>query len=121
MRVLYDENGYITDFAMVGSLVDGVEVPDPEDADYFSDHYFSYRYADGVLTYDEDQDELVQQQEEEDLIRSRRETECFAVINRGQLWYELLTPEQKTELQIWYQAWLDAPSTGVIPERPAWL
>lgn len=51
-------------------------------------------------------------------IRLRRERECFSVINRGALWYEKLTEEQRAELSTWYQAWLDAPQTGVIPEKP---
>lgn len=36
-------------------------------------------------------------------LRRRRIGECFSVINRGQLWYNTLTEEQKQELQIWYQ------------------
>lgn len=54
-------------------------------------------------------------------IRTRREIECFSVINRGQLWYNKLTDDQKNELPEWYQQWLDAPETGVIPKKPSWL
>lgn len=54
-------------------------------------------------------------------IRAQRETECFSVINRGTLWYEKLTAEQKNELSVWYQNWLDAPQTGIIPAKPEWL
>lgn len=54
-------------------------------------------------------------------IRFQRETECFPVINRGELWYAKLTTEQKSELASWYQAWLDAPQTGIIPAKPEWL
>ena len=56
-----------------------------------------------------------------DELRSRRETECFAVINRGLLWYEKLTQVQKQELSEWYEAWLDAPATGTAPTAPVWL
>lgn len=56
-----------------------------------------------------------------DELRSRRETECFAVINRGLLWYEKLTQVQKQELSEWYKAWLDAPATGTTPTAPVWL
>lgn len=31
------------------------------------------------------------------------------------------TAEQKQELSAWYQAWLDAPQTNVVPAKPAWL
>ena len=55
------------------------------------------------------------------VIRRRRETECFAYINRGELWYSLLTEEQKAELANWYLSWLDAPETQTIPAPPVWL
>ena len=54
-------------------------------------------------------------------IRLQRETDCFPIINRGALWYNKLTTEQKNELMVWYQQWLDAPQTGVIPEKLEWI
>lgn len=54
-------------------------------------------------------------------LRRQRESECFLVINRGALWYELRTEEEKTELREWYQKWLDVTDTFVIPEKPTWL
>ncbi len=54
-------------------------------------------------------------------LRELRERECFAIINRGQLWYDLLTDEQKADLSEWYRAWLDITSTMMIPKRPTWL
>ena len=64
-------------------------------------------------------------------IRRKREEECFAYINRGMLWYNKLTEEQKQELESWYQAWLDVPQTyqkvhpvklsDIIPSKPKWL
>lgn len=56
-----------------------------------------------------------------DVIRLRREKECFSYINRGKLWYDRLTLKQFEELEDWYQAWLDAPKTLCIPGRPVWL
>lgn len=63
--------------------------------------------------------ELVARQQGE--LRKRREAECFPIINRGILWYEKLTTEQKTELSVWYEAWLNAPQTLSAPETPSWL
>lgn len=54
-------------------------------------------------------------------IRAQRESECFKVVNRGTVWYNRLTGEQKAELDVWYDAWLEAPETLVIPDAPAWL
>lgn len=54
-------------------------------------------------------------------IRSRRQVECFNIVNRGKLWYDKLLPAQVEELNRWYEAWLDAPETLVTPKRPYFL
>ena len=56
-----------------------------------------------------------------DELRRRREVECFAIINRGQLWYNTLTEEQMNELKEWYIAWLNVTDTLIIPNKPSWL
>ena len=53
--------------------------------------------------------------------RRLRARDCFPVINRGVLWYNTLSEQQKTELSEWYQAWLDAPQTLIKPNIPEWL
>ena len=63
----------------------------------------------------------VDNEEELKLLRRKREAQCFPYINRGQLWYDHLTDEQKQELDVWYTAWLDVTETKVTPERPSWL
>lgn len=55
------------------------------------------------------------------MLRRQRESECFPIINRGALWYELRTEEEKNELREWYQKWLDVTETLVVPEKPNWL
>lgn len=58
-------------------------------------------------------------------LRQQREVECFPIINRGQLWYDTLTDEQKTELKEWYVAWLNLPNNyptnDTIPQKPSWI
>ena len=61
---------------------------------------------------------------EEDILlnlRTRREQECFSVINRGQIWYDLLSLDQKHELVLWYNAWLNVTDTKAVPEVPIFL
>lgn len=53
-------------------------------------------------------------------IRQLRRKECFDIADRA-AWYDTLTEEQKAEVQSWRKAWLDAPETGIIPERPRWI
>ena len=55
------------------------------------------------------------------ILRQMREEQCYPYINRGELWYRNLTDEQKTELNIWYKAWLDVTKTLIIPIKPTWL
>lgn len=74
-------------------------------------------YIDGSLVYNPQ----YEREDEARKIRIRRERECFRIINRGSLWYDTLTNQQKDELKVWYKAWLDAPSTLVIPTLPTWL
>lgn len=75
--------------------------------------------------------EIPQPTEEQILngLRTQREYECFSVVNRGELWYNKLTEEQKSELSQWYDAWLDVTEDSnkdangeyIIPEKPVWL
>lgn len=55
------------------------------------------------------------------VLRRLRVRECFSAVNRGEVWYNLLTNEQKEELKTWYQAWLDVTESLSIPEKPVWL
>ena len=61
------------------------------------------------------------QAEELESLRARREAECFPVINRGQFWYDSLSLDQRQELLIWYNAWLNVTDTKVVPTAPVWL
>ena len=70
---------------------------------------------------EEKEEPPVEEPSEEEKIRWQRDMECFPIINRGKLWYDKLTEEQLAELNVWYEAWLDAPQTLVIPTKPTWL
>ena len=55
----------------------------------------------------------------EQAIRSRRQNECFNLIDtKSRLWWDSLSPEDYTLIKNWYKAWLDAPATKIIPELP---
>lgn len=115
------ENGYVSSYALIGTLVGGIEVPDPPDVEHFEANFQAYRLRDGTLELDA---ERKTENERKALcleLRERRETECFSVINRGQLWYDKLTERQKAELSAWYEAWLNVTKTLTVPDRPPWL
>lgn len=121
MQILKDENGFITAYALVGALVNGIEVKAPADIQHFEQHYGAYTVEDGTLVFDGKKDTDLQEQAEITDLRSRREKECFPYVNRGQLWYATLTVKQLAELSTWYKAWLQVTTTKQVPERPAWL
>jgi len=75
----------------------------------------------GVLLFDSGYDEEVADNATKAELRIRREKECFSFINRGQLWYGMLTVKQIAELTAWYKAWLKVTETKVVPEKPSWL
>lgn len=60
--------------------------------------------------------------DEDNWFRLQRQRKCFDVIdNKSNMWYQLLTPEQNTELKQWYQDWLNITKTKVEPKTPIWL
>lgn len=53
-------------------------------------------------------------------LRERRQRECFSIVDRA-CWYDSLTYEQKQEVQVWRNAWLNVTETYVIPTKPIWI
>ena len=84
---------------------------------------YKYTLAENKITLTDFTDEVKAKKIENELIalRTRREKECFAIINRGQLWYDTLTDEQKAELNLWYYNWLQVTDTKLIPIKPEWI
>lgn len=121
MQIRTDKSGYVTDYALIGTIEGGTEVKDLRDLEHFETHFQSYRMRDGTLEFDEKQNTDIEKKVLCDELRKRRETECFSYINRGQLWYDRLTDAQARELSEWYQNWLHVTDTLTAPEKPSWL
>ena len=121
MQVLCNNRGYVQSFAFIGALVEGIDTLEPEDMDLFMHQFYAFHLKDGRLVYDPAEYERVQTEELKAEYRQRRESECFSVVNRGQLWYEGVSLSQLIELRAWYKAWLNVTETMVVPEKPAWL
>lgn len=121
--ITVDKNNYVTGL-YVGdgfAIADGIEVDLPFDADELFSNIGVYRYVGGDFIKDEKRAATKADEDALALLRGRRKTECFPVINRGQLWYAQLTETQATELADWYRAWLDVTESRVIPDPPAWI
>ena len=83
--------------------------------------YYKYDESNNNFFIDKNKKEQTIKENEFFELRQCRETECFSVINRGELWYKNLTDEQYEILQTWYKSWLDVTTTLVIPEIPEFL
>ena len=120
MQVTLKDN-YVENFSVNGQLENGIEVADIEDIMSFLSEYKSYTVVDGKLVKDLDKAEAEAREATVERLRERRKRECFPVINRGQLWYDLLTDQERSELTAWYSAWLDVTETLEPPDMPEWL
>ena len=120
MKIQIDKNGYVENYVIVGeSNVCNIEVEVPEG--FSPDKFQAWKYDGEKLVYDMEQAQKIQNNYRKNEIRARREKECFSYVNRGTLWYNKLTPEQDIEFQNWYDAWLEAPETLIIPKKLEWL
>lgn len=121
MQIKLNEKGFITDFAIVGTIEGGIEVNEPKDIDHFMEHFTAYKVKNNAPDFDSEEDNKIETENTKQALRQRRQTECFSYVNRGQLWYATLTVKQIAELTLWYKAWLNVTETMSVPERPAWL
>lgn len=121
MKILIDENKYLTCFCIDAELENGIEVETPADIETFIDTFRAYKYESGQLVLDEEKLQSLNAEYLAENLRLKRQKNCFPYINRGELWYNRLTTEQRQELEAWYQAWLDVTETKVVPATPEWL
>lgn len=121
MQIKLNEKGFITDFAIVGTIEGGIEVNEPKDINHFMEHFTAYKVKNNAPDFDSEEDNKIETENTKQALRQRRQTECFSYVNRGQLWYATLTVKQIAELTLWYKAWLNVTETMSVPERPAWL
>ena len=73
MKITTDENGFVRCFAYIGTLVDGIDVPEPEDIDLFLHQFYAFRLQDGQLVYDSDAYEAYVTEETKEEYRRRRD------------------------------------------------
>jgi hypothetical protein len=121
MKVILDKENYVLGYAFIGDLDNSIEVEDFE----FKHDCNYYKYDKGNIIYDKNRYDLAVKNDLEanvlEMIRLNRQSECFSIINRGKLWYDILTAKQIEELDEWYKAWLNAPETLIEPDKPIWL
>ena len=120
MKVTFDKDGYVNGWCMVGDN-GGEEYDPPEEFDAFLNGFSCFRVLDGRLVRDTEKENADRRAAEDTVLRQRRETECFSVVNRGWIWYTTLTLSQWRDLRSWYLAWLNVTETRSPPARPLWI
>lgn len=123
MQIILNEQGYVSAYALIGSFgTPSITVDEPIDIDDFENNYRSYYLSeDNKLVKSDSRQAEINNERELNNLRSMREKICFPCINRGDLWYSRLSAEQRYELDVWYEQWLNITTTRVIPEKPDWL
>lgn len=125
-QVVINEDGFVMEQMMPGGtavLQGGIEVEDDSklDLEDFVENYKAYQLFNGRLIKNDWQAQIVKEENEKEELRTKREKEVFPIINRGILWYNMLTEEQNQELWDWYNKWLNVTETKEIPQKPEWL
>lgn len=125
VKVYYNKDGFLCDryplyFECEDESTQFVELSEEDFVESLgAPLHFAWKIKDGKLElfqYEEiPEDETIKE------LREKRESVCFPIINRGELWYRTLTNEQLAELQDWYTAWLNVTETLIVPEKPSWL
>jgi len=122
MQIQLKDNKIIG-YAELGGFSDGIEATkefiNKLDKDKLG--YLIFNGTDKAPTFDEKAYNEDKQKELLSELKQQRETECFPIVNRGQLWYDTLMQEQTQELNTWYQAWLNVTKTREVPNKPEWL
>lgn len=121
MKITIDEEKFVSSYALLGELDNSIEIENPLDINYFEKNYKAYKLENNILQYDAEKAESLNQTKLINELRLRREKECFSFVDRSQFWYDSLSEEQKNELYIWYQNWLEVTETLIIPTKPNWL
>lgn len=118
MYLLKNLDGSYSISSATGGDVSVVVVDEIDDGlwEKIAGHEEWYSVVDDKVVLRKGEDEI-----DREIIRERRREECFKVIDRSSLWYDGLSEEQRKELSEWYQAWLEAPQTGEVPQELEWI
>lgn len=85
MQVIFGADGYVDSYAVVGSLVDGVEVTVPEDIQHFEENFRAYKQDDTMLVFDEEKAAELAKLPDEPTLEERMADmeEAFALLVSG--------------------------------------
>lgn len=129
-KIYYNAEGWVCERAPYNFEKTETFIEVPEELylkTLITEQYFAWRVVNGQLVNQRYEKTPIEEILSD--LRERREYECFSVVNRGVLWYNVLTEAQRLELDKWYKEWLDVTDRYVegidietiIPKKPEWL
>lgn len=77
MIVQTNAEGFVENYAVIGTVEGGIEVSQPSDLDHFEVNFTSYRVRDGDLVFDETKQKALGNTQAVEKYRRLREAECF--------------------------------------------
>ncbi len=111
MKIRTNEQGYVTDYALVGDISDSIEVPDltEDELNTFIENYGAYKLIDNALVLDEDKLAADKAEAEARALSKQyipSERRCMAVVSRMML-KQLTIDDDEERIQIsgLYEAW----------------
>lgn len=111
MKIRTNEDGYVTDYALVGDISDSIEVPDltEDELNTFIENHGAYKLTDGVLVLDEDKLATDKAEAEAQALSKQyipSEQQSMAVVRRMML-KQLTIDDDEERIQIsgLYEAW----------------
>lgn len=111
MKIRTNEDGYVTDYALVGDISDSIEVPDltEDELNTFIENHGAYKLIDGTLVLDEDKFAADKAEAEARALSKQyipSEQQSMAVVRRMML--KQLTidnDEERIQISGLYEAW----------------
>ena len=119
--LLNNENYFTGSFAKVGSVENGVRVSELP-PDVYGQKALCWKRVDESWEFDSEKYSVLLNLSNVEEIRAKRE-EAFKDIDKYQLplVYAELTIEQQMQLRNYRNEWLNAPETGVLPDKLSWM
>ncbi len=110
MKIRTNEEGYVTDYAIIGDISDSVEVPDLSDEELkaFTENYGAYKLTDGALVLDEDKLAADKAEAEAQALSKQyipSEQKSAAVVGRMMLKQLTLDDDERIQVSGLYETW----------------
>ena len=124
-----DKDNFIIDVGWGEKCLEGmIEIEDELIPREFLDDYAkndgsfqAWKYEDNNFNYSKDKYKNLQNKILIEELRTRRETECFHVIDKGPFFFEQFNENELKQIKEWRVKWLKVTDTLKVPKKPSFL